>query len=258
MGAAISGQVLLDWRLPREKRRRVRTIAALLWELRQKVAGEAARSGGDVQRAVLELVPALENHHERLGVPRALLAEYLDGVQLDLVRDRYRDWTQLRQYCRALVGAPMEMVRLALGGDPALGRDGSLGEAWQIAGILWNLSDDLARGRVYLPEQDFLIHGARLEDLAAGRATPELLALVGVYTSRAADLFAKGRTHAAALPNDGSRAWALGWIARREAMLARLAERPEAVFAVEKKLTLGERMLPLTFRAGAPSASREK
>src|SRR5207248_717797 len=96
----------------------------------------------------------------------------------------YLAFADLERYCRCVAGS---IGRLALGvfdcSDPARGTvlADDLGVALQIGNILRDLSEDLPRGRVYLPRDDLERFGCGVRD---GRLEGEADLLVAFEAQR--------------------------------------------------------------------------
>ncbi len=78
--------------------------------------------------------------------------------------------------------------------DPALHRfSDEICSALQIANFLQDLSVDIPRGRIYLPEEDLVHFGVDPEDLLAGRSTEQFRELMEFSVSRVRSMFHRGR-----------------------------------------------------------------
>jgi phytoene synthase len=117
----------------------------------------------------------------RFPVPMDAFGDLVDGVRMDLDDRRYGTWGDLEGYCRRVAGS---IGRLSLGvfgprdpeGDPPLADD--LGVAMQLTNVLRDVREDLARGRVYLPQEDLERFHVTRDDLASpgnGRGTDGLI-----------------------------------------------------------------------------------
>jgi 15-cis-phytoene synthase len=71
--------------------------------------------------------------------------------------------------------------------DPPAAREHArqLGLAFQLTNFIRDLSEDLARGRVYLPAEDLERFGVRRADLAADQASPAVRELLAFEVTRA-------------------------------------------------------------------------
>jgi squalene synthase HpnC len=128
-----------------------------------------------------------ESDAEPLGVTlRAKLAErgltdrhardLLDAFRRDVDKNRYESWDELIDYCR-LSAMPVGRFLLDVHGEsrdlwPA---SDAVCAALQINNHLQDCAKDYrAIDRVYVPRDALAAAGARVEDLAAGKATPAL------------------------------------------------------------------------------------
>jgi squalene synthase HpnD len=92
----------------------------------------------------------------RFDLPKAEFEAMIDGMEMDAgERMRAPPLAELERYCRCVAGAVgLLSVRVfgALGDGPAQGAL-ALGEALQLTNILRDLTEDAARGRLYLPRE---------------------------------------------------------------------------------------------------------
>ena len=134
---------------------------------------------------------ALPPFIREFDLPRQAFEDVVDGVEMDLVHNRYETFDDLFQYCRRVASAVgLICIRIfgctgAAAADYAL----NLGVALQLTNILRDITTDLARGRVYLPLEDLRAHGCTVEDLAAGALTDPVRRLVAFECRRARDYY---------------------------------------------------------------------
>ncbi len=118
---------------------------------------------------------ALAASLERFPIPHSVLSEVVDGVEMDLVKNRYATFAELEVYCRRVASA-VGLASIEIFGyrDPG-SRDYAVdvGIALQLTNILRDLSEDADRDRIYLPAEDL----ARF-DVSEGEI------LLGVYNAR--------------------------------------------------------------------------
>lgn len=148
-------------------------------------------------RALAPLVPAFQLSREPFD-------DLIDGVEMDLRRDRYETFEELVEYCRRVASAVgLVCVRIFGCREPAA-RDYAinLGLALQLTNIIRDIGGDLALGRVYLPQEDLRRFGVTERDLADGRVTAPMRALLAFECARARDYFARA---ARALPHAEAR-----------------------------------------------------
>jgi phytoene synthase len=140
------------------------------------------------------------------GLSRQPFDDLVDGVEMDLGKRRYETFAELESYCLRVASA-VGMTCIEIFGSRTPGsRDyaRSLGVALQLTNIIRDVATDLARGRVYLPQEDLARFGVGDADLAAGRVTGPVRALLAFECARARQFFA-----AAARAMPAGEAWRL-------------------------------------------------
>lgn len=161
-----------------------------------------------------ELAEALR----RYPIPRACFEDVASGCRMDLEGTRYATFDELSLYCRRVAGAVgLASIEIFGYGDPRT-RDYAveLGLALQLTNILRDVSDDAARGRLYLPLSELQEAGLGPEEFlqAAVRDAsppPAVAALLGAQARRARDHYEKA---AALLPDCDRRPMAAAEIMR--------------------------------------------
>jgi phytoene synthase len=131
--------------------------------------------------------------------------DLIDGVAMDLARQRYETFDELLEYCRRVASA-VGLVCIEIFGcrdESAREYAINLGLALQITNIVRDVGVDLRRGRVYLPQQDLRRFGCREHDLERGIVTPQVRALLAHESQRAREYF--GRAAAALRRTDARR-----------------------------------------------------
>lgn len=148
-------------------------------------------------KALAPLVPAFELSREPFD-------DLIDGVEMDLRRDRYETFDELVEYCRRVASAVGLICVQIFGCREPAARDYAinLGLALQLTNIVRDVGGDLSLGRVYLPQEDLRRFGVSERDLADGRVTAPIRALLAFQCERARDYFARA---ARALPHSEAR-----------------------------------------------------
>ena len=150
-----------------------------------------------------EALLAVADAARRFGVRRDDLDLVVAGCLQDLDVTRYRTWDDLRAYCHMVAGA-VGLACLEIfehtPGDEARPIAVDLGLAMQVANIVRDVDEDLARGRVYLPAEDLARFGVDEATLFARRLDDRVRALLAFEVARARELFASGARLAAFLP----------------------------------------------------------
>ncbi|NOZ84977.1 MAG: squalene/phytoene synthase family protein [Deltaproteobacteria bacterium] len=168
------------------------------------------------------LAPALA----KSGVPKEWLLAIIEGVSWDLDKDRYESFTDLYAYCYRVAGVVGLVCTRLLG---FTGRDvdmyaENLGIAMQLTNILRDVSEDAARGRIYLPLEDLHDNGVSEQDLVLGRNAGAVYRLMMFEIARAREYY---RMAKASLEPSKRRAFYFGEILREiySSLLDRVEER---------------------------------
>jgi squalene synthase HpnC len=174
-------------------------------------------AGGSPAAPVLaRLVPTVRRHDLPLDPFDRLVRANLADQRVS----RYRTFEDLLGYCD-LSAAPIgELVlRIADAATPErIAQSDRVCAGLQVAEHLQDVAEDLARGRVYLPQEDLAAHGVAEADLDAAAASPELRALVAAEADRVEALLDSGLVLVAGL-NGWARLAVAGYVAGGRAAL---------------------------------------
>jgi squalene synthase HpnC len=145
----------------------------------------------NVDQIFLALRHTIQTHR----LPVSLFEDLISAFRQDITVRRYATWEELLDYCRRSANPIGRLVlRIAGYGDPALDRaSDALCTALQLANFWQDLARDWDQGRLYVPRADLEACGAREEDLAARRLTPQWRAALARVSARTRDLFREGR-----------------------------------------------------------------
>jgi squalene synthase HpnD/squalene synthase HpnC len=113
----------------------------------------------------------------RFDLPAAEFHAIIDGMEMDAAGTmRAPPLRDLRRYCRCVAGAVGLLSIRVFGADGEHARRGALalGEALQLTNILRDLSEDAARGRLYLPRELLQQHRVADADPASALHDPNL------------------------------------------------------------------------------------
>jgi 15-cis-phytoene synthase len=154
---------------------------------------DAALAGAPVADPIL---PAVADTVRRFGITAAELDTFVEAMAMDTSRSAYGTYDELLAYMEgsaAVIGTMMlpilEPADAAAAREPAR----QLGFAFQLTNFLRDVAEDYGRGRVYLPQQDMARFGVVPAHLAAGRAGPQLRALLRFEAGRARDHYARAQ-----------------------------------------------------------------
>jgi phytoene synthase len=145
------------------------------------------------------------------GLRRSAFDALIEGVEMDLDSRRYETFDDLYEYCIRVASAVGLMCVEIFGYTDSRARmyATELGVALQLTNILRDVPEDLARGRVYIPQEDFRRFSCTEEDLrrevaGAGRGvwSPAVRRLLRHQGERAREYYARAE---AALPSCDAR-----------------------------------------------------
>ena len=156
---------------------------AKLEQLRALLRGEAPSD---------PLAPAIEDTIERFGVPLEHFEELIRGMEMDLHNQRYQTFEELYRYCyRAAAAVGLLCIEIfGYQGEPSEHAE-ALGIAMQLTNILRDISEDMTRGRIYLPLEDLDRFGYSPEELERNELNPAFKSMMKFQVERARSYFDK-------------------------------------------------------------------
>lgn len=183
---------------------------ALTPEARVAAAVELAQWRDEIDRCFTGVPPvtsqgrALAPLVSTYDLDREPFDDLIDGVEMDLRHDRYATFDDLVEYCRRVASAVGLVCVQIFGCRAPAAREYAinLGLALQLTNIVRDVRTDLARGRVYLPQEDLRHFGVSDRELADGRVTESVRALIAFQCARAREYFVRA---ARALPKNDAR-----------------------------------------------------
>ena len=118
-----------------------------------------------VTRALQKVLP-------RFSLPKELLLEIIDGMEMDLHQSRYPDFKNLSLYCYRVASVVGLLAAEIFGHEDrrTLKYAHDLGLAFQLTNIIRDVGEDARRGRVYLPQDELARFG--IVDAELLSATP--------------------------------------------------------------------------------------
>jgi len=164
------------------------TKLARLLEIRADLEGSFAGS------AKTPLFLALHDVAQRYEIPLQHFQDIVSGVQSDLVKNRYQNFPELREYCYQ-VASVVGLICLQIFGyqDPrAKDHAIDLGLAMQLTNIARDVQEDLGMNRVYLPQDEMARFGYTEDDLHAGIVNEPFTNLMRFQAQRAKEYFHSG------------------------------------------------------------------
>jgi phytoene synthase len=151
----------------------------------------------------------------RYQIPLRELEQVIDGVELDLRRDRYQSWAELADYCGLVASSVGRMCVRIFGFTDAraLVFADDLGRAMQLTNILRDLREDYFQfGRIYLPQDELArfgiaedrLTGSFADDAGAPDLGPGWAAFVEFQAARARQLFTSGLRVTSLIPTSSA------------------------------------------------------
>jgi squalene synthase HpnC len=157
---------------------------------------ETATNGAQIHESRADpIFLALGQTIRECRLPVGLFEDLLSAFRQDVTTTRYETWVDVLDYCRRSANPVGRLVLRVAGYDNARldEQSDAVCSALQLANFWQDLGRDWSIGRLYVPREDRLAAGAREEDLAAGRITPEWRRVLEVMVHRTRALFTAGR-----------------------------------------------------------------
>jgi len=190
--------------LPRRKRRAVYAAYAYCrWADDIADEGTAERAFEDLAawQAELErcydgrptqpITIALADALQFFAIPKSAFIALIDGCRQDMFKTRYETFDELLQYCE-LVASSISDISLAIYGyrtDAAIGHGRNLATALQLTNVTRDIGDDLARDRVYIPQEELRRFGVSERDLFDRVESDAMRRLIELQIDRAESYF---------------------------------------------------------------------
>ncbi|HIN22954.1 MAG TPA: squalene synthase HpnD [Dehalococcoidia bacterium] len=137
---------------------------------------------------------ALADVARNYDIPQDYFQEIILGVERDLVKDRFQNFDELKEYCYR-VASVVGLICLQIFGyedDDAKGYAVDLGLAMQLTNIIRDVREDFDMGRVYLPQDEMVRFGYSEDDLRNGVRNEAFLELMRFQSQRAREYFDRG------------------------------------------------------------------
>ncbi|HEY4613474.1 MAG TPA: squalene synthase HpnC [Bacteroidota bacterium] len=138
---------------------------------------------------------ALSKTIERFEIPVELLRNLLQAFRSDVTTNRYETFEQVLQYCQYSANPVGRLVLLLFNyrSEELMAYSDSICTALQLANFWQDLSVDLQKNRVYLPQEDFRRFRYAEEKLLAREYNNEFRNLMVFQVKRTEELFRKGK-----------------------------------------------------------------
>jgi phytoene synthase len=134
---------------------------------------------------------ALADALKTFAIPKSAFVALIDGCRLDLVKSRYENFEELLHYCE-LVAASISDISLSIFGyrsNSAIEHGRHLSTALQLTNVTRDVGDDLARDRVYLPQEDLRRFNVAEKEIFDRCESDRMKALLEFQIARAESYF---------------------------------------------------------------------
>jgi len=142
-------------------------------------------------------------------IPIEYAHELIEGMRMDLTRDRYHDFAELRLFCYRVASVVGLMMSWVIGFEDPAERERALphaidlGIAMQLTNILRDVGEDRARGRVYIPQDEIQRFGYTEQQLLDGVRNDAFGNLMQFQVERARQYYSRGNAGIALLNRRG-------------------------------------------------------
>ena len=143
---------------------------------------------GDPTRPVSR---ALADSVRRFNIPRQHFEDVIAGVEMDLSRDRYATFEELRLYCYRVASA-VGLICIEIFGyrnPSAKSYAENLGIAFQLTNIMRDVREDAGRKRIYLPLEDLERFRVGEGDILRGVYSENFVSLMDFEAKRAQQFY---------------------------------------------------------------------
>ena len=133
---------------------------------------------------------ALVDTAKKFGIPHQHFVDFLHSMEMDLTITEYQNYEALLEYVygsAAVIGLEMVPV-LGYSDERAFEAAKKLGIAFQLANFIRDVSEDLDRGRVYLPLDELARFGVDRAMLERRVLTPEIVEALKFQIARVRSL----------------------------------------------------------------------
>ncbi len=157
----------------------------LAWWRTEIAALFDGRPSHPVTRAMAACLP-------RYNLPKELLFEIVDGMEMDLERSSYADFKSLQLYCYRVASVVGLLAAEIFGyrDRHTLKYAHDLGLAFQLTNIIRDVGEDARRGRIYLPADEMARYGVNAGDITAARYGDAFRELMAFQAARAETYYA--------------------------------------------------------------------
>jgi phytoene synthase len=139
--------------------------------------------------------PALAATIHETSLPVGLLVDLVSAFKQDVVKRRYQAFAEVVDYCRRSANPVGRLILLLFGyrdETRALLSD-SICTALQLANLWQDVSVDIRKDRIYIPQEDLARFDVTEREIRSGQFTSRFAELLSFEVSRTRELFEVGR-----------------------------------------------------------------
>ena len=131
----------------------------------------------------------------RSNIPVRYFEEVIDGVESDLTKTRFADFSELYSYCYKVASVVGLICIEIFGYREPKAREYAvdMGIALQLTNILRDLKEDAERDRIYIPQEDLDRFGYSEDNLMRGVVSDEFRSLMKFQADRARAYYENSR-----------------------------------------------------------------
>lgn len=205
--------------LPSEKRRAVRALYAVC-RITDDIVDRSEHNEATTQATLEDWYQRLTNQKSdmnhpvinawsdtkaRFGIPDVYIRQLVDGVALDIRKQRYETLESLATYAYGVASTVglMSMLIIGYNHQDAIPYAVKLGVALQLTNILRDVGEDWRNGRIYLPQQELAAYGLSLKDLESGKLSDSWRSFMKFQIQRNRQLYAEALPGIRYLEADG-------------------------------------------------------
>jgi len=126
-------------------------------------------------------------------IPKDYFDQLLEGMHMDLNKNRYGNFEELYEYCYRAAGV-VGLIMLKIFGfnkEQAKQYAVDLGIAMQLTNILRDIKEDYRMGRIYLPQDELSKFNVTENDISKGRVNKPFIAFMRFQIQRARNYYAE-------------------------------------------------------------------
>jgi phytoene synthase len=179
------------------------------------------------------LLLAFRHSIENFNIPKEYFADILNGMYMDLNKNRYADFDELHDYCYKVAGV-VGLIMLQIfdaSAQEARPYAADLGVALQLTNIIRDIKEDYARGRIYLPQDEMQRFGVSQEDIVSQKLDQNLKALLKFQIQRARQYYCRSLAGLNFIKNKNSRFLVLAIKQMYAAILDTIEKKEYDIFA---------------------------